>query len=195
MFMKRRTFFSLHNFLLPINVILLFFLSNSIKGQEVAKKFVINQAPTFSNIGTKTEIGKAEKLNIPPFNLRNLDSQSLAILTPLTPRPVEEKTLFKDFERFKDTAKLIYDTSERFAPQRAELFKPYVKSSFDANIGDYRAPLDNTIAVSDNGNIVSVSNDLIEYYSKNSQKLIARRNLTGFLGNQIGDPCDPKDIL
>lgn len=190
--MKRFPSLQLHKLFRFISAASIFFFINSATGQEVVRKIVINQAPTFSNIGSKTEVRKAEKLAIPPFSLRNLDSNSLAILTPLTPRPIEEKTLFKDFERFKDTSKLIYDTSEGFGPKKAEFVRTYIKSSFDANIGDYRAPLDNTIAVSDNGNIISVSNDIIEYYSRNSQKIIARRNLTGFFGNKIGDPCDPK---
>src|SRR5215216_5000380 len=79
-------------------------------GQDTVVKVKLG-APTIPFTAAKTEIITAEKLQIVPVNLKNLDSLSLAVLTPLKPRPVEEKMLFKKFRDFKDTAVLIYDTT------------------------------------------------------------------------------------
>ena len=109
-----------------------------LSSQEVVRKFDLSTVSHVyrDNVAMKTSIMLAEKLKIRPENFKNLDSVSLAILTPLRPVPIEEKSLIKDFKRFKDTAKLIYDTSEDFIPKQPASFHPYIKKSFDANIGD-----------------------------------------------------------
>ncbi len=170
----------------------LFFLSNFSVAQEFIPKINIGTAPTKSNSAEKTEILVAVLLN-KATPLKNTDSKSLAIVTPFKPKAKTEKTLFSNFNSFKETKNLIYENQveQEKISQIAQQVK--IKSSIFANKGDYSAPLDNSIAVSDNGYLISTTNDVIEIYQNSILKY--RRNLAGFFENKIGAPCDPKVIF
>jgi hypothetical protein len=151
-------------------------------------KPVINRLPDLQNAAKKTNIQSANRINI-PIQLSSTDTTLFPVITSVNPRPKIEQYYLRDFAIFKDTAKLIYNQSiENFQPQVPNPFR--IKNGFDANIGDNSAPLDNTIGCSGDNNIVSVSNNYIEYRKDNSVKF--KSDLSSFINYEIASPCDPK---
>jgi|GEM_PF-3802424 len=177
---------------------IVFFSCLNVLSQDSVERVLIPPSfqPTNPNAAFKTPILKVQPLNSKPTRLAAIDSVSLAIVTPVLPSLREEKIIVKDFEDFKDTAKLIYDTSDNqlLSPRQSELPYTFINNyTFDAHLGDFAIPLDNTIALSDSGHIVSITNGTVEIYEE--EKLKYRRYLTPFLKGSLGVPCDPKIIF
>jgi hypothetical protein len=68
---------------------------------------------------------------------------------------------------------------------------PVMGSNFEGNRNNGYSPMDNSIATSNSGYIVSVSNTLIQFYNTNGQLLYTRSIATFFNDANISSVCDP----
>ncbi len=68
---------------------------------------------------------------------------------------------------------------------------PVMGSNFEGNRNNGYTPMDNSIAISNSGYIVSVSNTLIQFYNTNGQLLYTRSIATFFNDANISSVCDP----
>ncbi|MEP6648201.1 MAG: T9SS type A sorting domain-containing protein, partial [Saprospiraceae bacterium] len=72
-----------------------------------------------------------------------------------------------------------------------ELATPIVNRNFHGNSNTGNSPLDNSIAISNGGKIISVANNSIEFYSTSGSMLFTN-SINGFFNDaSITDVCDP----
>jgi len=99
-----------------------------------------------------------------------------------------EKALLKEeFER-KGYSTLPEETEK-------VMFTPQLGPNFIGNLNNGSSPADNSIAVSNNGVLVSVSNTLIEMYSASGQLLYSNTIDVFFNDPTISNVCDPLVIF
>lgn len=99
-----------------------------------------------------------------------------------------EKALLKEALEKKGYSTLPEETEK-------VMFTPQLGPNFIGNLNNGTSPLDNSIAVSNNGIIVSVSNALIEMYSPNGDLLYSNSIDVFFDDPTISNVCDPVVIF
>jgi hypothetical protein len=158
---------------------------------QIVTKSGIGRPADINMAAKKTAIVSANRINV-PLALNSDDTTLFPIVVAVHPVPKVELSLSKELERYKDTARLSYtDEIPGFEPRIPAPFQ--IRKGFDASIGDHSAPLDNTIACSNNNFVVSTSNSFIEYYQNSSLKF--KSDLSSFINYAIASPCDPKVVF
>lgn len=171
-----------------LHVLIVSFVFTQVIEAQIAKPKILKPASS-ENAATRTEI-----LTVPRLALLPLSAEiGFPITTPAEPFVKKEIPLSEAFEEFKRNFDLKYLAEPEIVPT-SSLPRISVNFALDANKGDFSAPLDNTIAVSNDGNVITVTNGIIEFYDL-AGALTYRNTLSGFLANSIKGPCDPKVIF
>lgn len=100
----------------------------------------------------------------------------------------------EEIERIKAAKLKIKMEYERTHPAPAEKTTsttPVLGTNFAGNTYDFSSPLDNTMAISNGGIIVSVINSKIEYYNSTGGAATYSNSITSFLPFVVGGVCDP----
>lgn len=160
-------------------------LTVSINGQNSKPSSLVIPAKEFA--ASKTALLKAQKLDIPnKFSLK--DSLNI-LIRPRGSKMIPKEFYQKEFKKYKDTAKLKY-SDESSINRLPNMTSSYVKRfGFDANREFNWAPSDNSIAVSEDNNVISITNDYIELFV--GQEFSMRQDLESFIDFESPSPCDP----
>jgi hypothetical protein len=170
--------------------IILFGFTLSVKGQTTSERIIL-QNPDNPNVGQVTGILTAVKIPS-DFIITAIAKNYSPFVTPERIRIRKELTPFEEFRIFQNNNKLDHNSIRNAkTPVSTPISVPTsIKYSFDANFNSPYAPLDNTIACSDDQNIISVCNGIINFLK--GTDFIYASTLDDFFQGQIASPCDPK---
>lgn len=152
--------------------------------------------PKISGNPNSTDFVKSEEISV------NLSGIIIPKSDDLQWRPTLTKTCIKQYKQNdslleqikqqKTLAKLggakLGMTGENV---QRRIAAPVLGASFAGNQNTGNSPMDNSIAISNSGYIVSVSNVLIQFYNSNGQILFSRNIATFFNDPSIVNVCDP----
>tara|TARA_R110000868_G_scaffold45485_3_gene151030 strand:+ start:7630 stop:9495 length:1866 start_codon:yes stop_codon:yes gene_type:complete len=173
-------------------LISLFLAITSIASSQTIIKPTILSNPDNENISKKTVILSVDRIEIPIIK-KSTDTILFPVLYPLRPKLKDEFYFLENFKNIKNSLTLNYP------PQQQKNKKPdnidiKLEYGYDSNIGDNSAPLDNSIALSNNDFKISITNNIIEYYDHKND-LIFQSDLSNFINYEMPSPCDPKVIF
>lgn len=125
-------------------------------------------------------------------------SVDLNLLPKLTKKRAWEPERSKDPEKLqaikqeKGLLKAMGRLQKNFAePEETSLASPVLGRNFPGNGNDGSSPMDNTIAISNSGWIVSAVNSNIDYFSQNGERFFSKGINDFFNFPGIEDVCDP----
>jgi hypothetical protein len=137
----------------------------------------------------------------PPYRFigfRNTPSADLKWQPALTTRISKNESEYrKQLREIKEAKALLKQASEDAPANKSTAGTPVVSTpSFQAlDANGANSPMDNTVAVSNNGNIISMVNSRIAYYSSTGTQTYAATLVDLINDNQISSNlCDPKVI-
>jgi hypothetical protein len=161
-------------------------LINQVNSQIISNP-LIGKSPTLSNCAKRTGLLSTNRIDIKVAQY-STDTILSPVVSLVNPEPKIEQYFNKSFESFKETASLIYE--EDTIGLRPRLPVPFgIVHCFDG-WRDNSQPLDNSIACSDNNNLVCLSNKSISFWKENSLRYSS--SLAHFIDYEISSPCDPK---
>ncbi|WP_108807544.1 hypothetical protein [Aquimarina spinulae] len=172
-------------------IIISFCISKKCLSQNLSKPS-IGVNPTNSNAARKTKIFTVDKTEIPIIK-KSSDTIYYPVLYPVKPKLRDEFYYLRNFEQIKNSLVLNY-TQPNVLPRNPVNPSILLAYGKDVNKKDLTAPLDNTIAISSEDFIISVSNSFIEFYDQN-KSMVFRSELNKFVNYELPEPCDPKVVF
>ncbi len=128
-------------------------------------------------------------------NVQSVDLNWKPILTKKYTEIDNDAPDQKSIDSIKDAKQILKQALEKYNRHSAEkttIITPHVASNFAGNTNNGSSPLDNNVAISNGGYIVSVTNEKIEYYNTGGTNLYSN-SIAAFLPSTFGVSavCDP----
>ena len=175
-----------------ITCLVLFFTTfYSLKSQTFEKKPSINSA---KSIGTAVKSAEFTMQCVGETNTQSKDLKWLPILTNKCvahePR-IPDEELIEKIKKEKNTIKQNTFNKPNTSENSVLSVTPVIGTNFLGNINNSNSPMDNSIAISNGGWIVSVANTTIEYDDMAGNNTYYNDIPTFFNDNTITNVCDP----
>ncbi|MEI7801714.1 MAG: T9SS type A sorting domain-containing protein [Bacteroidota bacterium] len=131
------------------------------------------------------------------MGLKNVPSADLN-WSPILTRKIEafepkvpNEELIEEIKKQKSILKNEIEDSLQVKDENTRSVTPIMGTNFQGNLNNGSSPLDNSIAISNGGIIVSVSNTIIKYYNTSGTSLYVNDLVTFINDASITDVCDP----
>lgn len=175
-----------------ITCLVLFFTTfYSLKSQTFEKKPSINSA---KSIGTAVKSAEFTMQCVGETNTQSKDLKWLPILTNKCvahePR-IPDEELIEKIKKEKNSIKQNTFNKTNTSENSVLSVTPVIGTNFLGNINNSNSPMDNSIAISNGGWIVSVANTTIEYDDMAGNNTYYNDIPTFFNDNTITNVCDP----